>query len=149
VPPPYQPPPYQPPQQWQPPQQYQYQQQYGKRYGKKKSGGYQQGALGYGARSATELPPQGPLATDQRHAPNWGFDYIVEPGPYGYAAYVTRVDRDTPAAELRLELGDRITRINSRPIRGSFDVETAEGYVSLEVINVRTGQPEWHSVYIP
>ncbi len=162
--PPTQPPQYPP---YQPPYQYQYQPQYqqqyppqvqqqqygkqsGKQWGKKRSSGYQPGPLGYGSRSGLERP-QGPLATDKRYAANWGFEYVIEPGPFGagYAAYITDVQSGSPAAQAEFERGDRITRINSRPVRGSYDVETAHGYVTLEALNVRTGQAEWISVYLP
>ena len=95
--------------------------------------------------------PQEPIATDQRYAGNWGFEYVIEAGPFGqgYAAYITQVQPGSPAAQADFERGDRITRINSRPIRSAYDVETAHGLVSLEAVNVRTGQAEWISVYLP
>ena len=76
---------------------------------------------------------------------------MIEAGPFGqgYAAYITQVQPGSPAAQADFERGDRITRINSRPIRSAYDVETAHGQVSLEAVNVRTGQAEWISVFLP
>ena len=141
-------PPAYPPQQQYPPT-YRPPQQQGNPWGKRKpTYVYPRGTLDSTERSGPDRPPA-PIASDQRHAPNWGFDYRMEPGAHGYTALVMAVSPDAPAAQARIEPGDRITTINSRPLRGPFDVESVRGYVTFEAVNTRTGQPEWLSAVLP
>ena len=56
---------------------------------------------------------------------------------------------NTPAARVGFEPGDRLTKINYYPIQSAYQVESVRGWVVFEVINIRTGWPEWHWAYLP
>lgn len=88
-------------------------------------------------------------AAGVRHAANWGFDYRLERTGTGYSISVLHVYDGTPAHRAQLDPGDRITKINSQPIKEYRDVEQPRGTTAFEIVNARRGQPEWYWLFLP
>ena len=100
------------------------------------------------------LPGYTPLPSDvppERYAGNLGIHYQLIPYADGtLGARLTRTAYgNTPAAALRLELGDMIVRLDGEPIRKPEDVLSHVEQTKVELIDIRTGKLNTALVEVP